>query len=127
MDIRRATSITSNGLATKSFTPRRQGPPPCLDRGVGGQYLHGKGIVRPVISRKGFQPLEPVDSRYHQFQKCKIGGQFDIGRQGSGRIDRGIVRARLRLVLRSVDGADRMGLRLRPRLGLSVPVDREGR
>ena len=39
----------------------------------------------------------------------------------------GIVRTRLRLEQRFVDGADRMGMRLRPRLGLSVPVDEAGR
>ncbi|MEE4349720.1 MAG: DUF2490 domain-containing protein [Pacificimonas sp.] len=34
----------------------------------------------------------------------------------------GIIRTRLRLEQRFVDNADRMGLRLRPRLGVSVPV-----
>lgn len=38
-----------------------------------------------------------------------------------------IVRTRLRLEQRFVDSADRMGLRLRPRLGLSVPLDTDGR
>lgn len=39
----------------------------------------------------------------------------------------GIVRTRLRLEERFVDNADRMGLRLRPRLGVSVPLDDAGR
>lgn len=39
----------------------------------------------------------------------------------------GILRTRLRLEQRLVDGADRMGLRLRPRLGVAVPLDEEGR
>lgn len=39
----------------------------------------------------------------------------------------GIVRTRLRLEQRFVDDADRMGLRLRPRLGVSVPIAPEGR
>ena len=39
----------------------------------------------------------------------------------------GILRTRLRIEQRFVDNADRMGLRLRPRLGVSVPLDEEGR
>lgn len=39
----------------------------------------------------------------------------------------GILRTRLRLEQRFVDDADRMGLRLRPRLGVSVPLDEAGR
>jgi len=39
----------------------------------------------------------------------------------------GIFRTRLRLEQRFVDDADRMGLRLRPRLGVYVPIDPEGR
>lgn len=39
----------------------------------------------------------------------------------------GVLRTRLRLEQRFVDGADRMGLRLRPRLGLAVPLDEAGR
>lgn len=39
----------------------------------------------------------------------------------------GILRTRLRLKQRFVDDADRMGLRLRPRLGLSVPLDESGK
>lgn len=39
----------------------------------------------------------------------------------------GIWRTRLRVEQRFVDSADRMGLRLRPRLGLSVPLDEAGR
>lgn len=39
----------------------------------------------------------------------------------------GILRTRLRLEQRLVDRADRMGLRLRPRLGVSVPIDEDGR
>lgn len=39
----------------------------------------------------------------------------------------GIVRTRLRLEERFVDNADRMGLRLRPRLGIAVPIDEAGR
>ncbi|WP_261388801.1 DUF2490 domain-containing protein [Qipengyuania gaetbuli] len=39
----------------------------------------------------------------------------------------GILRTRLRLEQRFVDDADRMGLRLRPRLGVSVPLDEQGR
>lgn len=39
----------------------------------------------------------------------------------------GILRTRLRLEQRFVENADRMGLRLRPRLGVSVPLDEEGR
>ncbi|MEL7728588.1 DUF2490 domain-containing protein [Citromicrobium bathyomarinum] len=39
----------------------------------------------------------------------------------------GFLRTRLRLEQRFVDGADRMGLRLRPRLGVAVPLDDEGR
>ncbi|MDK2767462.1 DUF2490 domain-containing protein [Sphingomonas sp.] len=35
----------------------------------------------------------------------------------------GILRTRLRVEQRFVDNADRMGLRLRPRLGVSVPLD----
>ena len=35
----------------------------------------------------------------------------------------GILRTRLRLEQRFVEDADRMGLRLRPRLGVSVPLD----
>lgn len=38
----------------------------------------------------------------------------------------GILRTRLRLEQRLVDNADRMGLRLRPRLGLSVPLQQDG-
>ncbi len=39
----------------------------------------------------------------------------------------GYLRTRLRVEQRFVDGADRMGLRLRPRLGLSVPIDADKR
>ncbi|MGB7408895.1 MAG: DUF2490 domain-containing protein [Pontixanthobacter sp.] len=39
----------------------------------------------------------------------------------------GIVRTRLRLEQRLVDDADRMGFRLRPRLGAAVPIDQDGR
>lgn len=39
----------------------------------------------------------------------------------------GILRGRLRLEQRFVDEADSMGLRLRPRLGVSVPLDTDGR
>lgn len=39
----------------------------------------------------------------------------------------GIWRTRLRVEQRFVDSAGRMGLRLRPRLGVSVPLDEEGR
>lgn len=39
----------------------------------------------------------------------------------------GVLRTRLRLEQRFVDGTGRMGLRLRPRLGVSVPLDRTGR
>lgn len=39
----------------------------------------------------------------------------------------GILRTRLRLEQRMVDRADRMGLRLRPRLGVSVPLDEAGK
>lgn len=39
----------------------------------------------------------------------------------------GIVRTRFRLEQRLVENADRMGLRLRPRLGVSIPLDAEGR
>lgn len=38
----------------------------------------------------------------------------------------GIFRGRLRIEERLVDDADRMGLRLRPRIGVSVPLDGEG-
>ncbi|WP_299329275.1 DUF2490 domain-containing protein [Parasphingopyxis sp.] len=39
----------------------------------------------------------------------------------------GILRTRLRLEERFVDNADRMGLRIRPRIGIAVPIDPEGR
>lgn len=39
----------------------------------------------------------------------------------------GVLRTRFRLEQRFVDNADRMGLRLRPRLGVSVPLDQDGR
>lgn len=39
----------------------------------------------------------------------------------------GILRTRLRLEQRFVDDADRMGLRLRPRLGVAVPLDEQAR
>ncbi|MDR6850685.1 hypothetical protein J2Y54_000178 [Sphingomonas sp. BE123] len=39
----------------------------------------------------------------------------------------GILRTRLRLEQRFVAGADQMGVRLRPRLGVSVPLDTAGR
>lgn len=39
----------------------------------------------------------------------------------------GLIRTRLRLEQRLVDGADRMGLRIRPRLGLAAPLDGNGR
>ena len=39
----------------------------------------------------------------------------------------GILRTRLRLEQRFVDDADRMGLRVRPRLGVSVPLDEDGK
>lgn len=39
----------------------------------------------------------------------------------------GIVRTRLRLEQRFLDNADRMGLRLRPRLGVSIPIDEKKR
>lgn len=39
----------------------------------------------------------------------------------------GVIRTRLRLEQRFVDNADRMGLRLRPRLGVEVPLDESGR
>ncbi|MBO6528286.1 DUF2490 domain-containing protein [Erythrobacter sp.] len=39
----------------------------------------------------------------------------------------GILRTRLRLEQRFVDDADRMGLRVRPRVGVAVPLDDEGR
>ncbi len=45
--------------------------------------------------------------------------------QLSGR--HGIVRTRLRLEQRLVDGAAQTGLRVRPRLGVSVPLDRDKR
>jgi hypothetical protein len=38
----------------------------------------------------------------------------------------GMVRGRLRLEQRFIEGSDRMGLRLRSRLGISVPLDAEG-
>lgn len=40
---------------------------------------------------------------------------------------RGILRARLRLEQRFVEGAERMGLRVRPRIGVAVPLDESGR
>ncbi len=39
----------------------------------------------------------------------------------------GVLRGRLRLEQRFVDDADRMGLRLRPRLGVAVPLDGPGK
>jgi hypothetical protein len=39
----------------------------------------------------------------------------------------GMLRTRLRLEQRFVDNADRMGLRLRPRLGVAIPLDEGGR
>lgn len=39
----------------------------------------------------------------------------------------GVLRTRLRLEQRFVDNANRMGLRLRPRLGVALPLDEEGR
>lgn len=39
----------------------------------------------------------------------------------------GILRTRFRLEQRFVDNAERMGLRLRPRLGVSIPLDQDGR
>lgn len=39
----------------------------------------------------------------------------------------GVLRTRLRLEQRFVDNADRMGLRLRPRIGVKVPLDETGR
>lgn len=39
----------------------------------------------------------------------------------------GMLRTRLRLEQRFVDRSDRMGLRLRPRLGVSVPLDGDGK
>lgn len=39
----------------------------------------------------------------------------------------GILRTRLRLEQRFVDGADQPGLRLRPRLGIAIPLDEAGR
>ena len=39
----------------------------------------------------------------------------------------GLLRTRLRLEQRFSDGADQMGLRLRPRLGVEVPLDADGR
>ena len=39
----------------------------------------------------------------------------------------GILRTRLRLEQRFVDDADRMGLRIRPRVGVAVPLDDAGR
>lgn len=39
----------------------------------------------------------------------------------------GLLRTRLRLEERFVDGTGRMGLRLQPRLGVAVPIDREAR
>lgn len=39
----------------------------------------------------------------------------------------GLLRTRLRLEQRFIEGADRMGLRFRPRLGVEVPLDKEGR
>ncbi len=39
----------------------------------------------------------------------------------------GMLRTRLRLEQRFVDNADRMGLRLRPRLGVALPLDEAGR
>lgn len=39
----------------------------------------------------------------------------------------GILRTRLRLEQRFVENADQMGLRLRPRLGVKVPLDEAGR
>lgn len=39
----------------------------------------------------------------------------------------GILKTRLRLEQRFVDGADRMGLRLRPRLGVGFDLSRDGR
>lgn len=39
----------------------------------------------------------------------------------------GILRTRLRLEERFVDGTGRMGLRLQPRLGISIPLDEEDR
>jgi len=45
--------------------------------------------------------------------------------QLSGR--HGVLRTRLRFEQRFVDGADRRGLRLRPRVGVSFPLDEAGR
>lgn len=39
----------------------------------------------------------------------------------------GIIKTRLRLEQRFVDNADRMGLRLRPRIGVEIPLDESGR
>lgn len=39
----------------------------------------------------------------------------------------GLIRTRLRLEQRWVDGAEQLGLRLRPRLGIAVPIDDAGR
>lgn len=42
-------------------------------------------------------------------------------------LSRGVLRGRLRLEQRFVDDADRMGLRLRARLGVKVPLDSDGK
>lgn len=42
-------------------------------------------------------------------------------------VRRGVLRTRLRLEQRFVDGTERVGLRLRPRVGVSVPLNSEGR
>lgn len=48
-----------------------------------------------------------------------------VMQQFSGR--HGILRTRLRLEQRFTDNADRMGLRLRPRIGFSLPLSGDGR
>lgn len=42
-------------------------------------------------------------------------------------LSKGVLRGRLRLEQRFVDNADRMGLRLRARLGVKVPLDKAGK
>lgn len=55
----------------------------------------------------------------------RAGDETRLHQQLSAR--HGSLRGRLRLEQRFAEGGDRMGLRLRPRIGLAVPIDRQER
>lgn len=60
-------------------------------------------------------------------RRVNTGGSDETRTMQQLSLSQGVLRGRLRLEQRFVDDADRMGLRLRPRLGIKLPLDGEGK